>query len=325
VRKVLSLAAGAAFVCLPLAAFGQDMTPDTTRYLSDPNYLPYTGQIYGTSAYTHTWTNGDTFDDTGAQTSSFHVNTDTLSQFLSYGITDDLEVNAAIHYEPDSQRQVNFANGSQSTLNSSGFSDPSFGAVWRALDQGPYPVNFDLFGSYTPNMIDSKQASANDDGTIARGGQWGELGAALGYETRQFSIRGEFNANIYGDSNSVDLLDNDTLHTLGYTDYVLGLTTQTRLNPLFSVNAGIDHVFASNENALNTTTAISHMLQPGDTTTLHASLNYNLVPNQFVVSATYAHNFLGNSEAIYAVPTSDTSTRNRGSDVLGLELYYVMP
>jgi hypothetical protein len=324
VRRILNLAAGAAFVCIPLAAFGQDMTPDTTRYLSDPNYLPLAGQIYGTSAYTHTWTSGDTFDDTGP-TSSFRVNTDTLSQFLSYGITDDLELNAAIHYEPDSQRLVNFTNGTHSSLNSSGFSDPSFGAVWRVLDEGPSPVDFDLFGSYTPDVIDSKNASNTDDGTVSRGGQSGQLGAALGYETRQFSIRGQFSANVYGDSSAINLMNDDTLHTQGYSNYVLGLETQTRLNPLFSVNAGVDHTFASNENVVNTTTAIAHVLQPGDTTTLHAALNYNLVPNQFVVSATYAHNFLGNNQSVYAVPASDTSTRDRGSDVLGLELYYTMP
>ena len=324
-RRMLSLAAGAAFAFLPLTAFGQDMTPDTTRYLSDPNYLPYAGQIYGTSAYTHTWTNGDTFNSTGGQTSSFHVNTDTLSQFLSYGITDDLEVNASINYDPDSQRQISYANGTQASLDRTGFADPDIGIVWRALEEGPSPVNVDLFGSFTPNMIDSKSASPDADGSIAQGGESGTAGAALGYVTRQFSVRGSFAANIYGDSSTVNVVNDNTSHTQGYTNYVLSLQTQTRLNPLFSVNAGVDHTFASNQNVLNTSNDVSHLGQPGDTTTLNAALNYNLVPNQFVVSATYAHNFLANSQSVYLLPASDTSTHNRSADVLGLKLYYAMP
>jgi hypothetical protein len=325
VRNVPVLAAAAAFVCLPLAAFGQDMTPDTTRYLSDPNFLPYAGQIYGTSAYTHTWTNGDTFNGTGDQTTSFRVNTDTLSQFLSYGLTDDLELNASIDYDPDSQRQVNYANGTQASLNRTGFADPSFGVVWRALEEGPSPVNVDLFGSFTPNMIDSKSASPDADGSIAQGGQSGTAGAALGYVTPQFSARGSFSANIYGDSSTVNIANGNTSQTQGYTDYLLSLETQTRINPLFSVNAGVSHTFASNQNVFNTTNGISHLGEPGDTTTLNAALNYNFVPNQFVVSATYAHNFLDNSQSVYVLPASDTSTRNRSANVLGLKLYYVMP
>ena len=324
-RRISSLAAGAAFVCFPLTVYAQDLTPDSTRYLSDPNFLPYQGQIYGFSDYTHTWTNGDTFSAINDRTSAFHVNTDTLSQFLSYGITDDLEVNAAIHYDPDSQREVDYANGTQTTLSSSGFSDPSFGLDWRALDQRSYPVDLDLFGTFTPDWIDSNSPSPNADGTIARGGDSGTVGAALGYGTRQFSVRGAFNANIYGHSDSFDLANGDTLHTDGYTDYVLSLTTQTRLDPMFSVNAGIDHTFASNQNDFNTDTGISHLTEPGDSTALHAALNYNLVPDTAVISATYTHDFYGDSQSVYAAPAFNGSTRSRSGNDVGVRLYYLLP
>ena len=324
-RKMTLLAAGAAFICFPLTAFAQDLTPDSTRYLSDPNFLPYATQIYGYTDYTHTWTNGDAFNAASAQTSAFHVNTDTLSQFLSYGITDDLEVNAAIHYDPDSQRKIDYVTGAQSTLTSSGVSDPSFGADWRALDQRSFPVNLDLFGSYTPNWVNSDSATPDADGTVARGGQSGILGAALGYETRQFSIRGAFNANLYGHSDTLNLENNDTLRTDGYTDYMLSLMTQTRLDPMFSVNAGIDHTFATNQNAFNTVTGISHLTEPGDTTALHAALNYNLVPDTAVISATYTHDFYDNSQSVYAFSGFDSATRSRYGNEVGVRLYYLLP
>ena len=324
-RRLSGFAAGAAFAFLPLTAFAQDLTPDSTRYLSDPNFLPYTGQIYGYSAYGHTWTNGDTFNNLSDKTSSFRVNTDTLSQFLSYGITDDLEVNGAVRYDPDSQREIDYGNGTRATLNSSGFTDPSFGVVWRALDEGPSPVDFDLFGSYTPNLIDSNSSTINADGTVARGGASGTAGAALGYVTQQFSIRGAFNANIFGASSSFDPGNGDTYQTQGFNDYVVSLATQTRLDPLFSINAGIDHTFASNTNALNAANGIVHTTQPGDNTALHAALNYNLVPEQAVIAATYTHNFYDNSQSVFANPALDTSTRSKSGNVLGMQLSYLLP
>jgi hypothetical protein len=287
--------------------------------------MPFAGQIQGETAYAHSWTQGGSFNDLGVQTSSFKVNTDSISQFLAYGITDDLEINADIHYDPDSQRTVDFTNATESKLNSSGFSDPSFGVQWRALDEGPFPLNFDLFGSYTPDAFESKTPSVNNDGTIARGGQWGTVGAALGYVSPQFSIRGTANANIYGDSNSLDLGSGDSVHTQGYTDYEIALNTQTRINPLFSFNAGVSHTFSGNQHVLNETTDLAHVAHPGDSTDLHAALNYNIVPNQIVASATYSHLFLGNNQYVYAIPTSDSSIRNRSGDMLGVQLSYVFP
>ncbi len=324
-RRLTSLAAGAAFIAFPLTVYAQGMAPDTGRILSDPNFLPYAGQIYGFTDYDHTWTNGDSFNNLDAKTASFNVNTDTVGQFLSYGLMDDLELNAAIHYVPGSQRDVTFANGTQESLNSSGFGDPSFGVVWRALEQGPSPVDFDLFGSYSPDWIDSKAPSPNNDGTVARGGSSGTVGAAVGYVTPQFSLRGSFNANFYGRSDTLDLLSGDTLRTDSRTDYVLGLATQWRFNPVFSVNAGIDHTFASNQNVLNTATDVSHVGEPGDTTALHAALNYHIVPNKVVASAIYTHDFYSNAQSVYANPASDSSVRNRSGDSVGVRLYYVLP
>lgn len=326
-RRRVALAAAAAFVCLPVAvqAQGLDLTPDTTRYLSDPNFLPYAGQIYGTTSYAHTWTNGTTKDYLGNQTSSFHVNSDDITQFLSYGITDDLEVNGEITYVPGTQRQINLANGVQESLNSSGFSDPSFGATWRLLDEGPYPVDFDLFGSFSPDWINAKAPSPMDDGTVARGGNAGTLGAALGYETEQVSLRGAFNANFFGDSNTLNLDTGDTGHTQGYTNYVLALTSQIRLDPLFSVNAGVDHTFASNQNVSNIDTGIGHVLEPGDTTALHVALNYNLVPDKAVISVNYTHAFLDNNRTLWANPLLNSTTNNRYGNVAGVQLSYLLP
>jgi hypothetical protein len=319
------LAAGAALVGIPLSAHALDLTPDASRFLSDPNYLPMMGQVYGYTGYDHTWTNGDTFNSLGADVSSFHVNADTISQFLSYGVTDDLDINAAIRYAPGTQREIDRANGARTFLDSSGFSDPSFGADWRALDQSTFPVDVDIFGSYTPDLGNSDAASATNDGTVARGGQSGAVGAALGYGTRDFSLRGAFNANIYGNSQTLDLGTGDVSEAQGYTDYVLSLATQTRLDSLFSVNAGVDRTFATNHGGFNTITGASHLVQPGDMTALRLALNYTLAPDHAVLSATYAHEFFDNSQTLVDNPADDTSVHDKSGNIVGVQLYYALP
>jgi hypothetical protein len=314
-------------VSTPMAAAAQalDLTPDPARILSDPNYLPLAGQFYGTTAYTHAWTDGNSANSAGLETSSFHINTNTLNQLLSVGITDDLAVNASIAYAPADFREIDYASGRSAALNSSGFSDPTFGATWRVFDQNAWPVDLDLLGSYTPDLIDAHTSAVDEDGTVARGGDSGTVGAALGYDTRSFGIRGAFNANFLGNSNVYDLSNGDTLQAQGRTNYTLSLDTQTRLTDLFSVDAGLAHTFASNETGVNLTTGASHYSEPGDNTALQLALNYNFIPNQFVISATYAHDFYDNGRTFYDDPAADTESRNQNSNIVGVKLSYATP
>lgn len=320
-------AALAGLLFIPLQAHAQalDLTPDPDRILSDPNFLPFTGQLYGTTSYNHGWTSGNSANATGAETSAFQVNTNTLDQFLAFGITDDLSVNASLSYSPADYREINYASGHSATLDSSGFSDPTFGATWRALDQKTWPVDLDLIGSYTPDWIDAHTASAFEDGTVARGGEAGTVGAALGYDTRSFGIRGAFDADFLGSSSAYNLANGDTIETQGRTNYILSLDTQTRLTDLFSVNAGLAHTFASNESGVNLASGAPHYSEPGDSTALQLALNYNFIPDQFVVSATYAHDFYDDGRTFYDNPASDTETRDKSGNVVGVKLSYATP
>jgi hypothetical protein len=317
----------AALLASPIAAAAQDLdlTPYAGRILSDPNFLPLSGQIYGTTAYTHGWTDGNSANSAGLDTSSFHINTNTLDQLLAFGVTDDISVNASIEYTPINYREIDYASGHSSTVNSSGFSDPTFGATWRALDQNAWPVDLDLLGSYTPDLIDAHTASAFEDGTVARGGESGTVGAAVGYDTRSFGIRGAFAADFLGDSSAYNLANGDTIQTQGHTNYMLSLDTQTRLTDLFSVNAGLDHTFATNATAVNLASGAPRYSEPGDTTALHFALNYNFVPNQFVVSATYAHDFYGDGRTLYVDPAADSETRDKSGNIVGVKLSYATP
>ncbi|HEX3431075.1 MAG TPA: hypothetical protein VHT03_09320 [Rhizomicrobium sp.] len=317
----------AVFASLPVAAFAQviDLTPYSGRILSDPEFLPMAGQLYGTTAYSHGWVDGNSVNGAGTQFSTFHINTNTLDQLLAYGITDDISLNARIQYAPQDYREIDYTNGKTGYLDSSGFSDPTFGATWRVLDQNTYPANFDLFGSYTPDWISAHTGTAVQDATVARGGSSGIIGAALGVVTQGFTIRGAFNANFLGQSSILNLSNGEVLQTGSHTNFDLSLDTQTRLSDLFSVNAGVSHTFASNTSGISLTNGASRNDQPGDTTELAVALNYNFIPNAFVISATYAHDFYGNSETLYANPAFDSGTRDKSGNILGVKLYYATP
>lgn len=317
----------AVLACLPVAALAQaiDLTPFSGRILSDPEYLPLAGQLYGTSAYSHGWFSGNSVNASGSQFSTFHVNTNTLDQFLAYGITDDLSINGSIQYTPQNYREIDYTDGKRSYVDSSGFSDPTFGATWRVLDQNAFPANFDLFGSYTPDWISAHTASAVEEATVARGGNSGIVGAALGFVTQSFSIRGAFDANFLGQSSNLDLGTGEVLQTASHTSFDLSLQTQTRLTDLFSVNAGLSHTFGSTADVTNTTTGAPHSTEPGDVTALQLALNYAFVPNAFVISGTYEHDFYGNSSTLYPNPLADTEQRDKSGDILGVKLTYAVP
>lgn len=326
-RRLSKLAAGAAILLLSLEAPAQalDLTPSADSILSDPNFLPAAGQFYGTTFYAHGWIDGTSANAAGLDVSNFHIDTNALEQVLAYGVTDNLSVNASIAYAPENYRQIDYAAGESATFDSSGFADPTFGATWRVLDQNVYPFDVDLLGSYTPDLIDAHTAAADQDGTVARGGQSGTLGGALGYETRSLGIRGAFTADFYGSSDTLDLSSGDLMQMQGHTDYELSLETQTRLTDLFSANAGIGRTFASNVNAVNLANGVPHFSEPGDSTTLHLALNYQFVPDVFVVSATYAHAFYDDQRTLYPDPAADTLTHDKSGDVVGLKLYYATP
>lgn len=145
-NRSAKFAAAAALLYLPLQAYGQtiDLTPYAGRYLSDPNFLPLAGQVYGTTSYTHGWTDGSSANAFGVATSDFHTNTNTLGQLLSFGITDDLSVNGSVEYVPVNNREIDYANGRSASVDSSGFSEPIFGATWRARGHDGAPARTEL-------------------------------------------------------------------------------------------------------------------------------------------------------------------------------------
>jgi len=172
-------------------------------------------------------------------------------------------------------------------------------------------------------MFSSKNASDDDDGTVARGGQeWGFNGT-LGREMRDFTIAGVFDADYDGRHDALNQASGDEVGTSSSWLYTLGLATQTRFSDQFSVNAGAGYAFGHDATVVNETTLIDHDSHVKGSPNLNAALNYHFIPNVLVGSIDYQHDFGGGSQSFYAIPADDSQIQNRAEDLLGVRLRYV--
>ena len=313
---VLSLAAA---VSAPVLAAAQDFTPTGDRILSDPTYLPLQGQFSGETGYNYERTTGNLFDSTGAQTATTRNSLNTIRQRFTYGITDQLSINAGIAYGFDGRVSQNGLPGN----NRSGFDDPTFGLTYRLLDQRKRPLSLDVFGEYSPDAFQSRSASDSQDGTVARGGSEAGFGAALGHETRFFTIRGAFTDRYFGDSSSLNTTSGASADTSSYWVPTLGVQTQTRFTNRLSANVGFDYNFNGNRNTVNSLSGVESINHVGDSQDVNVSLNYHFVPNRLVGSLDYSHTFYGRlNESFPADPTENT-LRTRSGNGVGATLRYV--
>ena len=307
---------------LSLQASALDFSPDTTRIISDPAYLPTAGQVYGTTAYTFSGKyTGDVNNFAGVKKYSFDTQQRAITQSLAYGINDNLTVRLSDTYIPSSKTDFNNVAGPATETRSSGLSDPTIGFTYRIVDQKSSPVNFDVIGSYSPDIIDAKSSTTSHDGTVARGGQQGSLGVATSYETRSFTVLGSVGTNYLG---SRDVRNPNTDFTTSVDsswDYFAGVQTQTRITDQFSINAGVTYTTSNHADASNPN--VAYTIKNGNVTDLNLSLNYAVIPNRLVAQLIYNRDLYDNSHNQFTVATADTTTTDHVGDVYTAKLLYV--
>jgi hypothetical protein len=253
---------------LPGTGRAIDLTPDTTRYLSDPSFLPLAGQILSETTYTHTDHSEDFQPSHFVGQNHFSANIDTGTQYFSYGITDRLSVNASGSYEGQSGH---YSDGAATTRDE--FNNPRFGLTYRALDQAASPVSIDLSAFYSPSAVTGQ--SQQGGGTVA-----------VSRETRFVTIQASVGAS-YIDQYSSDT-SAFTPHS-GYWNYNAGLRSQIRVTDRFAVNSGV--AFSKNSDI---TYEGGYFRDNADGTwTPNLALNYAIVPGQVDVAFEYDHSFLG--------------------------------
>ncbi len=245
-----------------------DLTPDTTRYLSDPSFLPLEGQIYSETTYSHTDRTEDFQPSHFPGQEHLSASTDSGIQYFSYGVTDRLSVNASGSYEGQSGH---YSDGSATTR--SDFNNPSFGLIYRALDQTDSPVSVDVSGFYSPSAVSGQSQSGGGTVFVSR-------------ETKFATIQG------YVGATYIDQYSSDTSvfapHD-GYWNYTAGLRSQIRLTDRFAINSGV----AFSKESDTTYEGGYFRDSPDGTWTPSVELDYAILPGKVDVAFQYQHSFIG--------------------------------
>jgi hypothetical protein len=317
---------GIIFCLLPLGAGAFDFTPDASRVVSDPAYLPLGGQLYGSSEYTYGNTGSTTDNSVGAFKSSISTLSNTVNQALEYGVTRDFALRVSDSYEWPSTT-TSYADGAVTVTHSDGFIDPTFEAIWRALDQQDHPVNWDLLATYAPNLINAQSADPVENGTVARGGDTETLGTAISQEMRDFTFYLEGTVTYLDDRSVFNQGNGLTTHYDPSWQCFINISTQTRFSPQWSLNLSGSETFNENADASYVNTGgdlISSISQSGDVLEFTGALNFQAIPNRCVLSFIYNHYaYTGVSNTNETQPGSSTMTDEKDEDLFNGELRYV--
>jgi hypothetical protein len=249
----------------------------------------------------------------------------TVHQILEYGLTSDFTLRVSDSNEWLTSTTTDAA-GNNTVTNSNGFIDPAFGATWRVLDEQNYGFNFDFIGSYAPNFISAQSATSTNNGNVARGGDMATLGSALSYKGEDVTLYLEYSAAYLNNRAVLNPTTQVTTNSNSSWQYEFLISTQTRLSYEWSINLTFAQTYNDNVNAsyINSNTLTAYTLVPGNVTDLLGALNFQVVPNRFVISAVYNHDFYTNVSNTYStLPNSNITTLNKGEDVFSGELRYV--
>jgi hypothetical protein len=314
------------FLLWPFCAHAFDLSPNVSRVVSDPAYLPKGGQLFGSTEYSDGITNSNANNAAGVQTSTTNTISNAVSQVFEFGITDDFTLRAADAYQwPTSDTTA--ADGLITETGSNGFVDPTFGIIWRVLDEQDHFFNWDLVGSYAPNFLNAQSADPTQDGTVARGGDTAVFGTALSYKGEDFTLYLEGTASYLADRSILNPSNNITTDYDASWQYNFSLLTQTRFSKKWSINLGLTQVDIDSANGSfvnNSGNTISVNSRPGDVTNFTAALNLQFAPNRFVMSVIYNYDFYGNGAFTnFNQPNSSNTTTNKGESVYSLEFRYV--
>ena len=172
----------------------------------------------------------------GTTGKSFTTSANTFGQTLEYGLTNHIALTLQDDYI-STKTNNDLTNGASSSAEASGFTDPGFGFIWRILDQKNKPFDLDIAAVYAPDWVSSRDGSVTTNGSVANGGREASGTMAIGYKTKDFTIRGAATAIYVGSRDTLDITDNETSTTTSAWDYALALSTQTRINSKFSFDA----------------------------------------------------------------------------------------
>jgi hypothetical protein len=292
-------------IIFPVSGYAFDLSPDETRHFSDPAFLPLSGQLTSGTTYAHADTSAERTGDIFGRLVQYKEKSDSVGQGFTYGLTDSLSVGALISFEERNVEEItppqpfNFGNLSFSIFgfiyntHSDGFTDPNFNVTYRAVDQADQPINLDIAAQYAPDLLPARVSSLFQGGTVAAGGQSAGLSVAASRVMTSLTVQTLLGATYMGDRRAIVVGDNSVQKGAAYYDYFASLRTQTRLDDLFSVDAGLTVSSMTGFRVSNANETVAYDTKYGLTTNSYVAMNSFIVPDRFYVRLEYDHDWKG--------------------------------
>jgi hypothetical protein len=300
------------------------LAPISDRILTDPLYLPLHGQIEGISAYTLGLGSSDSYNSTGVDRAHNNSFDNTFDQTVQIGVTDDIAVRAGESYEFGRSFSDSQLSGVDTSTVTRGFSDPTFGATYRFIDQRHnFPVSATVDATYSPDLIPSHTGGTGFAANDGSGRQAGTFTADVGREMKFFTIDALAGTSYDGRRTYEALPSGDYFNTDPAWTYFMGLRSQIRFNERTSVNAGYRYTQLGVSKITNQTTDLPVDQVSPDEHDFNVALNYHFIPNRLVGQFSYDYIDYTGTNDNYVRLTRDTETQNQMDHVIGVRLFYV--
>jgi hypothetical protein len=293
-----------AVICgvFPVTGWAFDWTPDTTRYLSDPSFLPMKGQIESFSSLSYNNINEYWRDLSGNKTEHYFSKGDTYTQYFYYGITDRLRISGSADLTERKNKFTFYGNRPEIENSTHNYSNPTFDLTYRAIEQTASPVSVDAAIFYTP------PATANNSQSVG-----GSL--FINKETKSLTIQGNTGIR-FNDSYKFTNITNGESISSGFNwAYFVGITSQLRLSQRWAVNSGATMNMATSQSSVNSGAGFSDRYD--SSLTPYIALEYHVIPNKAVIGLEYSHGFIGDDTRSGAFNGTWT---NQSSDAYSLHL-----
>jgi hypothetical protein len=288
---------GAMLGWLSLPAHALDLTPDESRILTDPAFIPEAGQIVGATSLVYGSGIGNVGDLSGTRLYSLDTRTLQISQSVSYGITRKVSIwgdisraSPTTHYDFASGAHAN--RGDPETYLQLGITD-------RVLDQASLPFNLDV--------------------TLAVPGR---LTLALSRELTAFTIAGSAGVYRAGSDHEFDPVRDADVHVNRFWGYFFAVQTQTRLTSTLSINLAAKYISANVDDAHASIGGSSFLIDYPNQVKFDLALNYQLIANRLVAQLSGTYSVSSTRRDVYPDPAFNLVTKGRELRAGGFSLIY---
>lgn len=281
-------------VVLPVPALAFDWSPDTTRYLSDPSFIPKRGQIESHSIYSYSNSSDKWINASGVNTENSSSSTNAFQEDILYGVTNRLTVGLSGDYNA-SHGKLTLSKGGETDSSSFGFGNPGISSIFRLVPQGKSPVSVDTQISYIPNI--KKNTYQTEGGNIA-----------VSREMVSLTLRGNVGLNHSDSYNGSENQD-------ATWEYSVGMEGQLRFTKSWALNSGISVSKATSRMTVSNGNQTNHSYDMN--VDPYVAVQYGIVPNKVVLGLRYAHNFSGDE---HMSGYYNGTWTDRSSDTVALHL-----